>query len=61
MLTNLYSLLDEHVKIFRDLRCESVCLEDANNLLSSYGLDLCDTIGITKDDSDLGGGESLLR
>jgi hypothetical protein len=60
MLTNLNSLLDKHVKILGNLRCESVSLEDTYNLLSSNGGYGCDTIGITKNDTDLGRGETLL-
>jgi hypothetical protein len=60
MLTNLNSLLDKHVQILWDLRSKPVGLEDTYDLLSSDGLDLCDTIGITKNDSNLGRGETLL-
>jgi len=60
MLTNLYSLLDKHVKILWNLWSKSVSLKDTYDLLSSYRLNLCDTIGITKDNSDLGWSKTLL-
>lgn len=60
MLTNLYSLLDKHVKILWNLWSKSVSLEDTYDLLSSYRLNLSDTVGITKDNSDLGWGKTLL-
>jgi hypothetical protein len=60
MLTNLYSLLDKHVKILWNLWSKSVSLKDTYDLLSSYRLNLCDTVGITKDNSDLGWSKTLL-
>ncbi len=60
MLPNLHGLLDQHVQILWNFRCEAVGLEDTDNLLSSDGLDLCNAVGITEDDTDLGGGETLL-
>ena len=60
MLTDLDSLLDKHVKILGDLRGKTVGLEKTNNLLSGDGLDLGDTVGVTQDDTNLGGGQTLL-
>jgi hypothetical protein len=60
MLTDLNSLLDKHVKILGDLRSESVRLEDTDNLLSSDRADGSNALGVTKNDTNLGGGESLL-
>ena len=37
MLTNLDGLLNKHVQILRDLRGESVRLENAHDLLASNG------------------------
>lgn len=37
MLTNLDSLLNKHVQILRDLRGESVRLENAHDLLAGNG------------------------
>ena len=60
MLTDLDSLLDKHVQILRDLRSQSVGLEDTNDLLASDGLDLGDTVGVTKDDTNLRRSQTLL-
>jgi len=60
MLPDLDSLLDKHVQILWDFRCETVGLEDTDNLLSSNRLDLCNTIGITEDDTNLGWGQTFL-
>ena len=60
MLADLDGLLDEHVKILGDLGGEAVGLEDADDLLAGDGLDLGDAVGVTEDDADLGGGETLL-
>ena len=60
MLTDLNSLLDEHVKILRDVRGKSVGLQKTNNLLSSDSLDLGNAIGVTKNDTNLGGSQTLL-
>ena len=60
VLSDLDSLLDKHVKVLWDFRGKTVSLKDANNLLSSDGLDLSDTVGVTKNDTNLGGGQTLL-
>jgi len=60
MLSDLNSLLDKHVKILWDFRGKSVGLKDTNNLLSGDGSDLGNSIGITKDDTDLGRSQTLL-
>mmetsp|Transcript_7081 Transcript_7081/g.9533 ORF Transcript_7081/g.9533 Transcript_7081/m.9533 type:complete len:204 (-) Transcript_7081:314-925(-) len=60
MLSDLNGLLDKHVKILRDLRCKSVCLKDTDDLVSSDADNLGDTVGITKDYTNLGGGKTLL-
>ena len=60
MLADLNGLLDKHVEILRNLRGESVGLEDADDLLAGDGLDLRDAIGVTEDNTNLGGGETLL-
>lgn len=60
MLAYLDSLLDEHVKILRNFRCESIGLEDTDNLLTCDGLDLSDTIGVTQNDTNLRRGQTLL-
>ena len=60
MLTDLDGLLDEHVQILGDLRGQTGGLEDTDNLLASDLVYLGDTVGVTKDDTDLGGGKTLL-
>jgi hypothetical protein len=60
VLTNSHSLLDKHVKVFRDLGSESIGLEDANNLLTGDGVDLGNAMRITKDYTNLGRSKTLL-
>jgi len=60
MLTHLNSLLDKHVQILGDFRGKTVGLEDTHNLLSGDRVNLGDTVGVTEDDTDLGGGKTLL-
>jgi hypothetical protein len=58
--TNLNGLLDKHVQVFGNFRGKAVGLEDSNNLLSGDRLDLGNTIGVTQDDTNLRGGQTLL-
>jgi hypothetical protein len=60
MLTHLNSLLDKHVQILGDFRGETIGLEDTHNLLSSNGTDLGNSVRVTKDHTNLGGGKTLL-
>jgi hypothetical protein len=60
MLTHGNSFLDKHVQILGDLGSKSVSLEDTHDLLSGDGVDLCNAMGVTEDDTDLTGGETLL-
>jgi hypothetical protein len=60
VLTNLNSLLDKHVQILWDFRGKTVGLEDTHNLLSGNRADLSDSVRVTKDDTNLGGGKTLL-
>jgi len=60
MLSDLNGLLDEHVKILWDIRGQAVGLEDSNNFLSSDGTDGGDTVGVTKQDTNLRRGQTLL-
>jgi hypothetical protein len=60
MLSDLDGLLDKHVKILRDLGGKTIGLEHTDDLLSSYRLDLGDTVGISQDDTNLRGGKALL-
>jgi len=59
MLANSYGLLDEVVKILGDAGAESVGLENAHYLASSDVLYLGNTVGVTKNDTDLAGSETL--
>lgn len=60
MLTNGNSLLDELVQIFGNLRSETVRLENTENLVTSDTLNLRNAVGVTKNDTNLGGGKTLL-
>ena len=60
MLSDGDGLLDEVVKIFGDLGSATVLLEDSEDLSTSEESDLRDTVLISQDDTDLGGGETLL-
>ena len=60
VLSDLNSLLDQHVQILWDFGCKSVGLEDTNDLLSGNRADLGDTVRVTKNNTDLGGGKSFL-
>lgn len=53
------SLLDEVVEVLRDGGSKTVDLEDAEDLGASDILDLTDTVGVTEDDTDLSGGDTL--
>jgi len=59
VLADSNSLLDEVVKILRDARGKTVETKDAKNLGASDCLDLTDTLTVTKDNTDLAGGETL--
>ena len=60
MLSDVHSLLDQVVEILGDLRSETVFLQDSEDFAASHTLDLGDTVAISKGDTDLGGGSSLL-
>jgi len=53
MLTDGNSLLDQHVQIFWDLWCKAIRLEDSKNLVTSNNLDLCNTVRISEDNTNL--------
>jgi len=53
------SLLDEVVQILRDAGGKAVETKDAKNLRASDCLHLADTLAVTKDNTDLAGGETL--
>ncbi len=60
VLLDGHSLLDKHIQILRDGGREAVGLEDTQDLVTSDGLDLCNTAGVTKNHTDLGRGKALL-
>jgi len=60
MLPDGHGLLDQMVDVLRQVGGGALGLEDAQDLVSGHEPDLCHTVGITKDDSDLGRGQTLL-
>ena len=61
VLANGDSLLDQVVEVLRDLGGKAVGLKNTENLVSSDGLDLSDSVRVAEDDADLRGGKSLAR
>jgi len=61
VLSDVDGLLDQEVKILRDLWGQAVSLEDSQDLAACDATDLRDTVGVTKNDADLRRGVSLLR
>ena len=55
VLSDSHSLLDQHVKILRDGGGQTGLLEDAEDLVASYALDLSDTVRVTQNNADLQG------
>merc|ERR1739845_9663 len=60
VFSDRHGLLDEVVEIFRDFWGKSVCLEDSQNFGSSHSRHLGNTMGITKEDTNLGWGQTFL-
>ena len=60
MLTDGDGLLDQVIEVLWDLRGNTLDLEDSQNLGTSNALNLGDTHGVSKSDTDLGRGETLL-
>lgn len=60
VLADRDSLLDQVVQVLRDLGGKAVGLQDTENLVTGDVLDLSNTLGVTEDDTDLGGGHTLL-
>jgi len=60
MLANGDGLLDELIEVFWDFWRQTVRLEDSENLVSGDDLDLCDTVRITEQYTNLRRGVSLL-
>ena len=53
MFANVYSLLDQVIKIFRNWRSNAVDLQNSKDLWSCYSFNLGDTILISKGNTDL--------
>lgn len=53
VLTDRDGLLNEHVKVFGNLRGEAVLLKNSKDFAASNALHLSHTIGITKNDTYL--------
>ena len=60
MLADVDCLLDELVQVLGEIRAESVGLEDTDNFVSSHVLGLGNSVGITENDANLRGGQTLL-
>jgi len=60
VLADIDSLLDEVVHVLRDLGGETVSLENAEDLGASDIANLANTVGITKNDTNLGRSQALL-
>jgi len=59
VLADSHSLLDEVVKILRDAGGKTVETKDTKNLRAGDGLNLTDALAVTKNNTDLAGGETL--
>merc|ERR1712061_826185 len=60
MLADGDGLLDQVVDIFRQVGGKSLRLEDPENLVSGDEANLCDTMGIPEDNTDLGRSQTFL-
>jgi hypothetical protein len=60
VLADRDSLLDELVQVLGDLRGKTVGLQDTEDLVTSNTLDLGNTMGVTENDTNLRGGQTLL-
>merc|ERR1719318_1945018 len=60
MLPDGDGLLDQVVAILGQLRSHALALQDAQDLVASNETNLGNTVGIPEDDTDLGGGQTLL-
>jgi len=61
MLSDLESLLDQVVKVFRDLGGKTRLLQDSEDFAARDALHLWDAMAISESDTDLGWGETFLR
>ena len=60
VLPNVHCLLDQVVEVLGNLRSEAVLLQDSEDLVSGNSLNLWDAVVVTKEDTDLRRGSSLL-
>ncbi len=60
MLAHANGLLNEEIEILGEFSCEAGGLENTENFVSGNGIDLGNAVLITKDDTDLGRGHTLL-
>jgi len=60
VLSNVDCLLDEVVEVLGNFGSEAVLLEDSEDLVASDTLNLGDAVVVTEDDTNLGGGGTLL-
>merc|ERR1712107_897422 len=60
MLPDGDSLLDQVVAILGQLGGHALAFQDAEDLVASNETDLGNTVGVPEDDTDLGGGQTLL-
>ena len=60
VLPNVHGFLDQVVEVLRDLRSETVLLQDSEDLVSSDSLNLRNTVVVSENDTDLRGRGALL-
>ena len=60
MLSDVHSLLDQMVKVFRDLRSQALFLQDSEDFAASDALNLRNTNSVPESNTDLGWGAALL-
>ena len=60
MLANGHCLLDQVIQVFGQSGCQTLLLEDAQDLISGHPSDLSNAVPISEHDTDLGGCHTLL-
>ena len=60
MFSDVHSFLNEVVEVFGDLGSDSALLEDSEDLVAGDTLDLGNTLSVSENDANLGGGSTLL-
>ena len=61
VLSDVNSLFDQMVQVFRDLWCEAGLLQDSEDFASGNALHLRDSMAISESDTNLGWRATLLR